>query len=73
MKAYQVAKLEGEAPILDHNKNPADVIMDMLGSESYRRAILNYYKMTFELNAVKNAIQLSRRDESISTPKAEYV
>jgi ABC-type multidrug transport system ATPase subunit len=71
LKAYQVAKLEGDAPVLDHQKNPADFIMDMLGSESYRRAILSYYKMTFELKAVKNAVRLSRRAHSHSSLQAD--
>jgi ABC-type multidrug transport system ATPase subunit len=64
LKAYQVAKLEGDAPELDHNKNPADVIMDMLSSELGRKAILNYYKMTFERKNVKNAIKQAKRSYS---------
>lgn len=63
LKAYQVSRLEGEAPILDRSNNPADVIMDMLGSSNYRTAILNYYKTTVEPKAVKNAIKLANRDE----------
>ncbi|XP_062524035.1 uncharacterized protein LOC134198639 isoform X2 [Corticium candelabrum] len=60
LKAYQVARLEGEAPVLGEGNNPADIIMDMLGSRSHRAAILNYYKTTTETKSVKNAIELAK-------------
>ena len=71
LKAYQVAKVGGDAPVLDHKKNPADLIMDMLGSESYRRAIMDYYKMTFKPKALKHAIRVSKRQLSIEEMDAE--
>jgi hypothetical protein len=71
LKAYQVAKMEGDAPVLDHQKNPADLIMDLLGSESYRRAILNYYKMTFEMKSLKNAVHLTKKKQSVQELHAE--
>jgi hypothetical protein len=71
LKAYQVAKMEGDAPVLDHQKNPADLIMDLLGSESYRRAILNYYKMTFEMKSLKNAVHLTKKKQSVQELHAD--
>ncbi|XP_062523405.1 uncharacterized protein LOC134198090 isoform X2 [Corticium candelabrum] len=65
LEAYRVAKLEGEAPVLDQNKNPADVIMDMLGCEKYRAAILKYYEDTQELKSVENAIKLAKQNDSL--------
>ena len=41
---------------LTDSKNPADVIMDMLGSEDARTAVLKYYQNTSEPEAVQNAI-----------------
>lgn len=41
---------------LTDSKNPADVIMDMLGSEDARAAVLAYYQNTSEPAAVLNAI-----------------
>ena len=73
LQAYQVAKLQGQAPILDHTKNPADIIMDMLGNEAHRQAIMNYYKMKFELKAVKQAIRVAKRDASSESIDKEYV
>eukprot|EP00118_Oscarella_pearsei_P004171 m.17345 g.17345 ORF g.17345 m.17345 type:complete len:1779 (+) comp27452_c0_seq1:72-5408(+) len=70
LKAYHFARLEGDAPSLDMaNKNPADVIMDILGSERYRAAILDYYSRSYEPKAVKNAIKKARRSNSLTYSK----
>jgi ABC-type multidrug transport system ATPase subunit len=52
-------------PVNDENrKNPADSLMDLLGSERHRKAILHHYKETFEQEAVKNAINEYKRESS---------
>ncbi|XP_065845243.1 uncharacterized protein [Oscarella lobularis] len=74
LKAYHFARLEGDAPTLEMaNKNPADVIMDILGSERYRTAILDYYNRSYEPKAVKAAVRRARRRNSQTKEMGNFV
>ena len=53
----RIEPLKKERPFLD-------VIMDILGSERYRTAILDYYNRSYEPKAVKAAVRRARRRNS---------
>ena len=56
--AFCVCHVGGGGPHYTfHHLYAVDVIMDMLGSENARTAILNYYQNSDEPQAVENAIE----------------